>query len=47
MFPSALGDDMARRSYLRDFQLFWLISLVPLLGSLAYLCWRSQIGATS
>ena len=47
VFPSALGDDMARRGYLRDSQLFWLIALTPLLGSLAYLCWRPPIRATS
>ena len=47
VFPSALGDDMVRRGYLRDSQLFWLIALTPLLGSLAYLCWRPPIRATS
>ena len=47
VFPSALGDDMARRGYLRDSQLFWFIALIPLFGSLAYLCWRSSIRTTS
>ena len=46
VFPSALGDDMARRGYLRDSQLFWFIALTPLLGSLTYLCWRPSIRAT-
>lgn len=43
LFPTVLGDDMARRGYLRDSQLFWLVALVPLLGPLAYLCWRPPI----
>ena len=47
IFPSALGDDMACRGYLRDSRLFWFIALTPLLGSLAYLCWRPSIRATS
>lgn len=47
VFPSALGDDMARRGYLRDSQLFWFVALIPLLGSLAYLCWRPPIKTTS
>jgi hypothetical protein len=47
VFPSALGDDLARRGYLRDSRLFWSIALTPLLGSLAYLCWRPSIRATS
>ena len=47
LFPTVLGDDMARRSYLRDSQLFWLIALIPLFGPLAYLCLRSPIRATS
>ena len=47
VFPSALGDDMARRGYLRDSQLFWFIALTPLLGYLVYLCLRPSIRATS
>lgn len=47
VFPAALGDDMARRGYLRDSQLFWFVALTPLLGSLAYLCWRPPIRTTS
>ena len=43
VFPSFLGDDMARRGYLSNSQLFWLIALVPLLGPLAYLCWRPPL----
>nr|WP_216595663.1 hypothetical protein [Myxosarcina sp. GI1] len=47
LFPAILGDDMARRGYLRNSQLFWLFALVPLLGSLLYLCWRPPLRATS
>ena len=47
VLPSALGDDMARRGYLRDSQLFWLITLVPLLGPLAYLGVRPPIRTSS
>jgi hypothetical protein len=43
LFPTILGDDLSRRGYLRDSQLFWLIALVPLLGPLGYLCWRPPI----
>ena len=47
LFPTVLGDDMARRGYLRDSQLFRLTAFIPLFGPLAYLCWRSPIrGAT-
>lgn len=47
LFPIILGDDMTRRGYLRESQLFWFIALVPLFGPLFYLCWRSPIRATS
>ena len=47
LFPTVLGDDMARRGYLRESRLFWFIALVPLLGPLAYLCLRSPTRATS
>lgn len=43
LFPTVLGDDLARRGYLRESQLFWVIALVPLLGPLAYLCWRPPL----
>jgi len=43
LFPTVLGDDMARRGYYSNSQLFWLIALIPLLGPLAYLCWRPPI----
>lgn len=46
LFPLVLGDDMNRRGYLRDSQLFWLIALVPLFGPLIYLSWRSPIRTT-
>ena len=42
LFPTLLGDDMARRK-LNKPQVFWLVSLVPLLGPLAYLCLRPPL----
>jgi hypothetical protein len=42
LFPSLLGDDMARRG-LRDSRIFWAVALVPLLGALAYLCLRPPL----
>ncbi|MEW6494216.1 MAG: DUF2834 domain-containing protein [Cyanobacteriota bacterium] len=42
LFPSVLGDDMARRG-LRDSRIFWAVTLVPLLGALAYLCLRPPL----
>lgn len=46
LFPTVLGDDMARRGYLSNSQLFWLIAIVPLLGPLAYLCWRPPLAVS-
>jgi hypothetical protein len=43
LFSTVLGDDMARRGYSSHSQLFWVIALVPLLGPLAYLCWRPPL----
>lgn len=43
IFPTVLGDDMARRGWLRDSQLFWVIALVPLFGPLLYLCIRPPL----
>lgn len=43
LFPTVLGDDLARRGFLSNSQLFWVIALVPLLGPLAYLCWRPPL----
>jgi hypothetical protein len=47
LFPTVLGDDMARRGFLSNSQLFWVIALVPLLGPLAYLCWRPPLQDTA
>lgn len=44
LFPALLGDDMARRG-LKNSQLFWLTALVPLFGSLIYLCVRPHLPA--
>jgi hypothetical protein len=43
LFPTVLGDDLARRGYLSDSLFFWLIALVPLFGPLAYLCLRPSL----
>jgi hypothetical protein len=42
LFPALLGDDMTRRG-LQNNRLFWGVSLVPLLGTLAYLVFRPAI----
>ncbi|MBE9051778.1 DUF2834 domain-containing protein [Nostocales cyanobacterium LEGE 11386] len=42
LFPTLLGDDMARRGW-QNPQLFWLIALVPLFGPLMYLCVRPPL----
>lgn len=42
LFPSVLGDDMARRG-LHDQRIFWAASLIPLLGAVAYLTVRPSI----
>jgi hypothetical protein len=43
LFPTVLGDDMARRGWLRDSQLFWVIALIPLFGPLLYLYLRPPL----
>jgi hypothetical protein len=47
LFPTVLGDDLARRNYLSDSFLFWLIAIIPLFGSLAYLCLRPPLRTRS
>lgn len=48
LFPTVLGDDMARRGWLSNSQLFWAIALIPLFGSLLYLCIRPSLrGSTT
>jgi hypothetical protein len=42
LFPSLLGDDMARRN-LKNSGVFWLVSLIPLVGALSYLCLRPSL----
>ncbi|MGB3204590.1 MAG: DUF2834 domain-containing protein [Crinalium sp.] len=42
LFPSILGDDMARRG-INNPQIFWAVSLIPLFGALAYLCLRPPL----
>jgi hypothetical protein len=42
LFPTLLGDDMARRG-LKNSPLFWLVALVPLIGSSLYLCLRPPL----
>ncbi len=45
-FPALLSDDMARRN-LQNSQLFWITALIPLFGSLIYLCVRPPLTATN
>ncbi|MHC5824007.1 MAG: DUF2834 domain-containing protein [Nostoc sp.] len=42
VFPTLLGDDMARRGW-KNPQLFWLIALIPLFGPLIYLSVRPPL----
>ncbi|XWK88157.1 MAG: DUF2834 domain-containing protein [Phormidium sp.] len=42
LFPALLGDDMARRK-MKNPAIFWAVSLLPLFGSLAYLCLRPPL----
>ncbi len=42
LFPALLGDDMARRG-LKNPLLFWVVSLLPLIGPLLYLCLRPSL----
>lgn len=42
LFPALLGDDLRRRG-VKSSTVFWTVSLIPLLGSVAYLCWRPPL----
>lgn len=42
LFPTVLGDDMARRRW-NNPTVFWTVSLLPLIGSLAYFCLRPSL----
>lgn len=42
LFPTVLGDDMARRG-LKNSPVFLAVTLVPLLGAVAYLCLRPSL----
>jgi hypothetical protein len=42
-YPTLLSDDMTRRGWTSDSQLFWLIALLPLFGPLIYLCLRPPL----
>jgi len=44
LFPVLLGDDMARRG-LKDQRIFWAVTLLPLLGALAYVTLRPPVRA--
>lgn len=46
LFPALLGDDMARRD-LHNSTLFWVVTLLPLLGPLLYLCVRPPLSKLS
>ncbi len=42
LFPALLGDDMSRRG-IKNTTLFWVVSLIPLFGPVAYLCLRGPV----
>jgi hypothetical protein len=42
LFPTLLRDDMARRGVNKD-SIFWAVTLLPLIGPLAYLCLRPPL----
>lgn len=42
LFPTLLGDDMARRDW-RDRRVFWVVALLPLIGPLLYLMLRPSL----
>ena len=42
LFPAILGDDMARRG-ITNYPIFWLVALLPLIGTLLYLCFRPPL----
>jgi hypothetical protein len=42
LFPALLGDDMARRGW-KNSSLFWVVTLLPLIGPLLYLCIRPPL----
>lgn len=46
LFPVLLNDDMARRG-LKDQRIFWAVTLLPLLGALAYVSLRPPVQATA
>lgn len=46
LFPTLLGDDMARRG-LKNPAAFWAVALVPLVGAAAYLVWRPPLEQAS
>lgn len=46
LLPTLLGDDMARRG-LKDQRIFWAVSLIPLLGTLAYVVLRPPLQANA
>ncbi|MBM0741770.1 DUF2834 domain-containing protein [Phormidium sp. CLA17] len=42
LFPTLLGDDMARRG-LKDARIFWTVAFIPLFGAVIYLVLRPQL----
>ncbi|MBD2577270.1 DUF2834 domain-containing protein [Oscillatoria sp. FACHB-1406] len=46
LFPTLLGDDLARRNFKKAW-VFWLVCLVPLFGPLLYLCLRPSLEETT
>lgn len=42
LFPTLLGDDMARRQWFQPTR-YWILACLPFLGALAYLCVRPSL----
>lgn len=42
LFPAILGDDLTRRG-VKNTLVFWVISFLPLIGPLVYLCLRTSV----
>ncbi|TFI55462.1 DUF2834 domain-containing protein [Mastigocladus laminosus UU774] len=47
LFPTLLRDDMTRRRGWKSSGIFWLFALIPLFGSLLYLCIRPSLPEVS
>ncbi|MCU0532781.1 MAG: DUF2834 domain-containing protein [Hydrococcus sp. Prado102] len=46
LFPNLVGDDLARRD-IKNSGVYWIVSIIPLLGALGYLCLRPALSDNS